>query len=171
MLSGKLRDFAHLIFSGYAPEQDFDPSHFLAEAVTDHSIHKLQDPSSSYGKKDKAEFVNWLKKFTKRAAIQIINLMESTGSSPSLNVVRYQIIKSSTSTAANYRAACRARSSKEFFAKISIVVEECDETLYWLETLAESNIKIDKNTIETIKPDWERILRIVAKARDSAYRN
>ena len=56
------------------------------------------------------------------------------------NVISYQILRSATSVAANYRAAGRARSKAEFIAKIGIVIEEADETVFWLELLAESNI-------------------------------
>ena len=51
-----------------------------------------------------------------------------------------QLLRSATSVAANYRAAGRARSRAEFFSKLSIVVEEADETLFWLEILKESNM-------------------------------
>jgi four helix bundle protein len=51
-----------------------------------------------------------------------------------------QVFRSGTSVGANYRAACRARSKAEFIAKLGIVLEEADETLYWLELLAETEI-------------------------------
>lgn len=66
--------------------------------------------------------------------------------------------------AANYRAACRARSSKEFFAKLSIVVEETDETLFWLEVLEEAEM-ITAEKLTFLKAETTEILKILAKAR------
>ncbi len=51
-----------------------------------------------------------------------------------------QVLRSGTAVAANYRAACRARSRVEFAAKIGVVVEECDETVFWLELLTETRV-------------------------------
>lgn len=113
------------------------------------------DPKRQYGqRKSREEYITWLQNKTKRAAIEIVNLMEKTGNSPGINVVRYQIIKSATSTAANYRAACRARSKNEFYAKLCIVVEEADETLFWLEILAESDINVDTSTVRQFQKEW-----------------
>jgi len=63
-------------------------------------------------------------------------LNESKASS----VIIYQLVKSATSTGANYRAACIARSKAEFFSKICIVVEEADESVYWLEVINDANL-------------------------------
>ncbi len=63
-------------------------------------------------------------------------------------VISYQIIKSSTSVAANYRAACRSRSRAEFISKINIVEEEADETCFWLELLHESKLFPNNNYIK-----------------------
>lgn len=57
-----------------------------------------------------------------------------------ISIIRKQIIRSSTSVAANYRALCRSRSEKEKFAKLSVVVEEMDKTMFWLEIIEELNV-------------------------------
>jgi four helix bundle protein len=101
----------------------------------------------------------------KLASIEVINFFEQQQNSPAIGVIRFQILKSSTSAAANYRAACRARSKKEFYAKLCIVVEETDETLFWLEILHDSNIETDKTAVTTLGKEWQEILMIVAKAR------
>lgn len=65
-----------------------------------------------------------------------------------------QIIRSSTSVAANYRAVCRAKSKKDFIYKMKIVIEEADETLFWLEMIEELDLinnKLSKDCIEQIK--------------------
>jgi len=60
-----------------------------------------------------------------------------------------QIVRSSTSVAANYRAVCMARSDKEFISKMGIVIEEADETLFWLEMIEESEITNQQSSIIT----------------------
>ena len=78
-----------------------------------------------------------MKARTKRFSLMIIGLAEKM---PNTNVVRSitnQIVRSGTSVGANYRAVCRARSDREFVAKMNIVLEEADETLFWLEIIKE----------------------------------
>ena len=89
-----------------------------------------------------------LKERTKRFSLSIIELVEKLPNKISCKIVSYQLIKSGTSVGANYRAALRARSDKEFIAKMNIVLEESDECCYWLEIildqnwLKENNVKI-----------------------------
>jgi len=73
-------------------------------------------------------------------------------------------LRSGTSFAANYRAVCRARSKAEFFSKLSIVVEELDETLFWLELLVDSNI-VPENKLSQLNAELLEILSILARAR------
>ena len=80
-----------------------------------------------------------LKDRTFKFSIEIINLVELLPKMKAANVVSYQIAKSGTSVGANYRAAKRARSDKEFISKINIVLEEVDETLFWLEIIKAKN--------------------------------
>ncbi|WP_078793404.1 four helix bundle protein [Elizabethkingia meningoseptica] len=74
---------------------------------------------------------------TKAFSIAIIKSLSPLSYSDDLSIIRKQIIRSSTSAAANYRAVGRARSTKERFAKMCIVVEEIDETQFWLEIIEE----------------------------------
>ena len=76
-----------------------------------------------------------LKNRTFRFSIDIIDMVELLPKNKATSVVSYQILKSGTSVGANYRAAKRARSNKEFISKINIVLEEADETLFWLEII------------------------------------
>lgn len=85
---------------------------------------------------------------TKQLTILIINELSKLPYSDKVSVIRKQIFGSSSSVAANYRAMCRARSKKEKYAKICIVVEEADETVFWLEIIEE--IKMTNN-IDLIK--------------------
>lgn len=78
-----------------------------------------------------------LKLRTKKFSIEIINLVERLPNSIATRVIINQIVKSGTSVGANYRAVCRARSDREFVSKMNIVLEEADETLFWLEIIKE----------------------------------
>ena len=78
-----------------------------------------------------------LKYRTKQFSLLVLNLVEKLPNSISSRVIINQLAKSATSVGANYRAACRARSDREFIAKLNIVLEEADETQYWLEIIEE----------------------------------
>ena len=77
---------------------------------------------------------------TKRYALNIIKLVASLPNTREANLIGTQLLKAGTSVGANYREANRARSKAEFRAKIGIVEQESDESLYWLEILKESGI-------------------------------
>lgn len=99
---------------------------------------------------------------TKKLTISIINELSELPYSDKVSVIRKQIFRSSTSVAANYRAMCRARSNKEKYAKICIVVEEADETLFWLEII--EDIKMIKNIelLQILKTEAEEILKVTS---------
>jgi four helix bundle protein len=79
-----------------------------------------------------------IKDRTKRFALNIIKLTNELPKNTPSFVIAKQIIRSATSIGANYRACLRARSKSEFIAKLGIVLEEADETVYWLELIVES---------------------------------
>jgi four helix bundle protein len=77
---------------------------------------------------------------TKAFALRVIRLFRSLPYRTDTQVLGKQLLRCGTSVAANYRAACRARSKAEFVAKMGLVVEEADETILWIELLTESGI-------------------------------
>jgi four helix bundle protein len=77
---------------------------------------------------------------TKQLALRVIRLVEVLPQTRTADVISKQLLRSATSVAANYRAACRAKSAADLIAKLGIVEEEADETLYWLELLVESGL-------------------------------
>mgnify|MGYP000973308534 CR=1 FL=1 len=81
-----------------------------------------------------------LKARTKTFAVRVVKMTEALPPTRAADMVARQLLRSATSVAANYRAACRARSHREFVAKIGVVTEEADESLYWLEILVEAEI-------------------------------
>ena len=118
-----------------------------------------------YSKEEKAEFIEKMRNRTKKFAVDVINVCHELPTSTASRVISYQLIKSATSTAANYRAACRARSQKEFHSKISITVEEADESFFWLNMIADTNIKTNKEEVNRLINEAKEILSIVATAR------
>ncbi|MBD2182679.1 four helix bundle protein [Planktothrix sp. FACHB-1355] len=81
-----------------------------------------------------------MKTRTKEFAKRVINLCRKLPETREGQLIGNQLFRSGTSVGANYRAACRGRSRAEFIAKLGIVLEEADESLYWLEILAETEI-------------------------------
>ena len=81
----------------------------------------------------KEVFVEEFKKRTKQFVLRSIKLFQSLPQTEEARIIGKQFLRSSSSVGSNYRAVCRARSKAEFYAKLSIVVEEADESLFWLE--------------------------------------
>lgn len=110
----------------------------------------------------KVDFAEAFKKRTKKFSIDIIFLFRRLPKTEEAKIVGRQLLRAATSVASNYRAVCRARSDKEFYAKLSIVVEEADETLFWLEVLSESDIY---SVEPEIMQESKEILAVVAASR------
>ncbi|SFI26478.1 four helix bundle protein [Halpernia frigidisoli] len=98
---------------------------------------------------------------TKLLTVKIINNFSNLPYSDKVSVIRKQLFRCSSSVAANYRAMCRARSLKEKYAKICIVVEEADETVFWLEVTEEINM-ISREILKELKNEAMEILKITA---------
>lgn len=81
-----------------------------------------------------------LKRRTKQFALRVIRLIEALPRTRTAQVIGNQLLRSATSVAANYRAACRARSQADFVHKLGIVEEEADESLFWLEMVVETEL-------------------------------
>ena len=101
-----------------------------------------------------------MKNRTKEFAKSIIKLCRKLPDNREGRLIGNQIFRSGTSIAANYRAACRARSTAEFISKLSIVEKEADETLFWLEILEEMEI-LDKDLIAALMQESNEIIAII----------
>ena len=108
-----------------------------------------------------------LKARAKRFAVRVIELVGLFPRSETARVIERQLLKSATSVAANYRAACRGRSKAEFVAKLGIVVEEADETVFWLELLVDARIMTADRMAPLLKEAGE-LLAIVAASQRTA---
>ena len=118
---------------------------------------------------EKSEFIEAFKKRTKQLALDVIRFSQHLPNTEEAKIMKRQLLRSGTSVAANYRAACRARSSAEFYAKVSIVIEEVDETLFWLELLSESGTAKVASTKE-LETEVLEILSVMSKARKNIKR-
>ncbi len=107
------------------------------------------------------EFNEIFRRRTKTLALETIKKVSELKYSDALSVIRKQLFKSVTSVAANFRAVCRARSDKERYSKLCIVVEEADETLFWIEILVEGGF-IAIEEIGELRQESEEILKVMA---------
>jgi len=112
-----------------------------------------------------------LKERTKKFALVIIKLVEELPNTNVGRTISNQIIRSGTSVAANYRAACRARSNADFISKINIVEEECDETLFWLEVIVESNLLKKEKLLYLLKEADELTAIFTASGKTARQNN
>lgn len=97
------------------------------------------------------------KKRTKELALRVIKLVSSLPKNAVSEVIGKQLIRSGTSVGANYRAACRARSTADLIAKLRIVEEEADECLYWMELIVEAKL-VDVANLKSIMSETNEIL-------------
>lgn len=102
---------------------------------------------------------------TKKLAVAIIKQMDKLPNSRTADVVARQIIRSGTSIGANYRAACRAKSTPDMINKMKVVEEESDETAYWLEILVESGLVPQEQVTDIYKETNEILAMTVASIK------
>jgi four helix bundle protein len=91
------------------------------------------------------------KERTLRFALEIIRVVEALPRGRSADIVGRQLLRAGTSVGANYRAACRGRSTADMIAKLKIVEEECDEAVYWMEVLQRSGIVAQADLSEPMR--------------------
>ena len=108
-----------------------------------------------------------LRQCTKNSAIRIVRLFRSLPHSPDAQTLGKQLLCSGTSVAANDRSVCRARSKAEFISSMGIVVEEADETLFWLELLGETGVIREARAQELLREANELLAIFGASLRTS----
>jgi four helix bundle protein len=105
------------------------------------------------------------KQRTKQLALRIIRLVETLPKTLAAQVIGKQILRSSTSVGANYRSACRAKSTADMLHKLAIVEEEADETMYWLELLVEVELVKEARLKSLMNEVGEIIAMVVASLK------
>mgnify|MGYP001554820541 FL=1 len=98
---------------------------------------------------DRIEFAEAFKKRTKKLVVDNIKLFRTLPKTEEAKIIGRQLLRSSSSVGANYRAVCRARSQAEFHSKLSTVVEEADESVFWMEILTEAEV-VSENTLNPL---------------------
>jgi four helix bundle protein len=107
---------------------------------------------------------------TKAFALRVIRVVESLPRESVAQTLGRQLLRSGTSVAANYRASTRARSRPEFVAKLGIVEEECDESLFWMELLVESG-RMPASRLAPLQREGSEILAMTVASIKSARRS
>jgi len=107
---------------------------------------------------------------TKQFALRIFKLVGALPQTIQGRAVAAQLIRSGTSVAANYRAACRARSKPEFVAKLGVVEEEADESAFWLELIMETNL-LSATKVKSLLSEASEIVAIMASSKKTAAKS
>ena len=115
---------------------------------------------------DKAE----LKRRTQKFAVNIIKFIETLPNRRALNVLSNQLLRSSSSIGANYRSACKGKSSADFINKIIICEEEADESIYWIDLMIESEL-IDAGLLTDLKKEATELTAIFTAIGKTAKEN
>src|SRR5437764_1818861 len=108
-----------------------------------------------------------LKERTKKFALRIIRVIRSLPAGMEGRIIGHQLLRSGISVAANYRAVCRSRSRAEFLAKMSIVIEEADESAFWLELLVDAGL-IPATKLKELKSEANQLVAIFNASRVTA---
>ena len=108
---------------------------------------------------------------TKAFALRVVRMVDCPPGSRSADVIGRRLLRSATSVGANYRAACRARSTAEFLAKMGIVGEEADESEYWLEMLADGGVLPRDRVADLLAEAGEITAMVVASIRTARANN
>lgn len=119
---------------------------------------------------DRIEFAEAFKKRTKKFVVDNIKFFRTLPKTEEAKIIGRQLLRSSSSVGANYRAACRARSKAEFHAKLSTVVEESDESVFWMEILVEAEI-VNQSEIIQLYTEGNEILKVVSASRKTVTSN
>src|SRR5262249_16120819 len=107
---------------------------------------------------------------TKQLALRIIRVVEALPATKTCDIIGRQLLRSGTSVGANYRAACRGKSRADMIAKLAIVEEEADETLYWIELLIEARFLPAQRCAELLD-ELNQILAMTVASQKTLRRN
>jgi len=118
----------------------------------------------------RTDFAEAFRNRTKKFVVDNIKFFRTLPKTEEAKIIGRQLLRSSSSVGANYRAACRARSQAEFHSKLSIVVEEADESAFWMEILVEAEI-VKPGELNYLSDEANQILKIVAASRKTVSKN
>jgi four helix bundle protein len=104
---------------------------------------------------------------TRRFALRVLKLVDALPNTAAGRAISNQLVRSATSVGANYRAACRARSRAEFVAKLGTVLEEADESLYWLQLIRDAKL-VPEHRISLLLREADELTAVIVAGRKSA---
>lgn len=107
---------------------------------------------------------------TKAFSLRVLKLVDHLPRTTSGRAIGNQLVRSGTSIGANYRAACRSRSQAEFAAKLGVVAEEADETIYWLELIRDGSL-LPENKLTDLLKEADELTAIFTAGRRTSSRN
>ena len=108
-----------------------------------------------------------MKARTKQLALRVMNLVDALPQTDKAGILGRQLLRCATSVGANYRAACRARSTAEFIAKLGVVLEEADEAGFWIELIVEGGILPEERCVD-LRKEADEICAVLFSAQRSA---
>lgn len=112
----------------------------------------------------KVDFAEVMRNRTKKFVVDNIKFYRTLPKTEEAKIIGRQLLRSSSSVGVNYRAACRARSKAEFHSKLSIVVEEADESVFWMEILIEAEV-VKPSELNYLSDEANQILKIASASR------
>ncbi|HEY3344137.1 MAG TPA: four helix bundle protein [Anaerolineaceae bacterium] len=111
-----------------------------------------------------------LKRRTKQFGLRVIKVVDGLPHQRAADMIAKQLLRSGTSVGANYRSACRGKSIPDWIAKVSISIEEADESLYWMEMLVEANL-LPKEKLTDLMQEANEIISILTASVKTARNN
>jgi len=111
-----------------------------------------------------------MKRRTKQFALRVVHFVEALPRGRTADVLGRQLLRSGTSVGANYRAACRAKSTADFISKMGTVEEEADESVYWMELLVEAGI-VKADLLESLLKEGDELLAITVSSINTARKH
>ena len=108
-----------------------------------------------------------LKTRTKQFAVRVIRVVRSLPINAEAKIIGHQLLRSAMSVGANYRAVCRARSRPEFLSKLAIVIEEADESAFWLELLVDADL-VAPQKLKELQSEASQLVAIFNASRTTA---
>jgi four helix bundle protein len=107
---------------------------------------------------------------SRQFAMRVVKLYQSLAKSTEAQVMGKQVLRSATAVAANYRAACRARSRAEFVSRLAVVVEEADETAFWLGMITDAGL-LPAKKLQPLQMEALELTKIFSASRNTAQRD
>ena len=134
------------------------PVRNIASAQTSYIVHQ-----TSYINKHQTMTREEHYQRLRQLGIRIIRMVDEMPNRISSNAIAKQVVRSGTSPAANYRAACRGKSDRDFLNKLKMVEEELDETLHWIEMIQETDM-FPSNRLDNLHQECEELLKITTSS-------